>query len=176
MLFSQVIGQVVGHALELNRMERQSEIAQRQAQLLHELRLQETGRAHQYRLDEADHLHGLRLEETAQAHGYRLTEIERQHHNALERDQLQFVHAIQMEDYRHGLRRADKAEDRELANSPFRWTLAELRERVANTTGNGQRPLLLVAPFQPEDDERGRVSQDRQRFRRILTRTWNRQP
>ncbi len=62
--------------------------------------------------------------------------------------------------------------DREMTNSPFSYTPQELRELVQESTNNGSRPALLVAPFFHEELNREGNDDGPHSFRVAIRRAW----
>jgi hypothetical protein len=128
----------------------------------------------------------LREEESRRAYSNMLAREEKQAQNAAELEEFRSTLRIQeaalgherakelarvTADIGQEMELAAERRARELANSPFKYSLEEVRERVIEHTGNGAAPVFLVAPFQ-YDYPAGRAPV----FTTAIRETWRREP
>jgi hypothetical protein len=136
--------------------------------------------------EQQDKFARLREEESRRAYANMAAREEKQAQNALELEEYRSTLRIQEAALNHErakelarvtaeikqeMELAAERRGRELANSPFKYALDEVRDRVAEHTGNGAAPVFLVAPFH-YDYPAGRAPL----FTTAIRETWRREP
>jgi hypothetical protein len=117
----------------------------------------------------------LRQEEAKRAYESMLARDERQAERAIEIEQVRSQFRLEEAAIAHAQAKEMQIEAerrvRELANSPFRYSLDEAHSRVVEHTRGGQVPAFLIAPFQYDNPADGTPV-----FTTAIRETWRRVP
>ncbi|PBC82166.1 hypothetical protein SAMN05216511_5160 [Streptomyces sp. KS_16] len=125
--------------------------------------------AHLLREDEAAVAEVRNAEREERAAAIRAEEASRNNQYEVDRDWRQAQISIQV-------KAAQDKFDRDMANAPFSYSPEELRELVRESTNDGSRPALLVAPFFHDELNREGNDDGPHAFRVAIRRAWVNSP